>query len=65
MPRSASTTAAETPAMPPPITTTVGAFSGAATRSADGALTTCGRTPAIRPASLDTESMVTSATQLA
>jgi hypothetical protein len=51
--------------MPSPMTTTVGAFSGAATRSADGALTTCGRMPAIRPASLDTESMVTSATQLA
>ncbi len=65
MPRSASTTAAEIPAMPPPTTMTFGAGFGATAGLADGAVMTSGRTPAIRPASLDTETMVTTATQLA
>ena len=51
--------------MPPPTTMTFGAGFGATSGLADGAVTTSGRTPAIRPASLDTETMVTTATQLA
>src|SRR5690348_4142315 len=61
MPRSASTTAADAPAMPPPATTTRGPSADArrvrpSTASAEpgGALTRYGRIPASRPTSLDT-----------
>jgi hypothetical protein len=47
------------------MTITFGAGFGATSGLADGAVTTSGRTPAIRPASLDTETMVMTATHLA
>src|SRR5690348_9795729 len=60
-PRSASTTAADAPAMPPPATTTRGPSAGAgrvrpsaALAGSGGTLTRYGRIPASRPTSLDT-----------